>query len=265
MLCVWNMLFCIYSMFGKLNFKGEKMDKLFLVNDAENKTNYAYYGERGIISAYMQKLFVDEKERKDFLLVIQDKHGEPVFKDLVNCISTMTVFSEFCLGNIGFGNPDGAIYFECGNRKFFIFVEAKMESYEDSCKKASKDEDGYNSTIKGQLELKWRFINAVRSNSEHKQYVEESDDVAECFKDDCYYKRNTKLNRRLHKDDNLNKFIEKYINNAEIYFLAITLETGGNPFVTRFKDFPENIKESLNVLWCDMLMIKRKIESELKK
>jgi hypothetical protein len=89
------------------------------------------------------------------------------------------VLTEFDLGKVGFGCPDGGLLIESGNGNgTFIFVEGKQVEYERSSIRPQSwawvDEQmrqgqksairmkiaGFNSSINGQLELKWRFANA---------------------------------------------------------------------------------------------------------
>lgn len=78
---------------------------------------------------------------------------------VTNCIS----IGEFDLGKkMGFGCPDGGFLMKIGRESVFAFVEGKRCSFAkafmtpnpDSCK-------GFNSSLNGQLELRWRFVNCL--------------------------------------------------------------------------------------------------------
>lgn len=70
-------------------------------------------------------------------------------------LEDIVLFSELDFGNQGFGKPDGAMFFRSGGCPFFVFFEAKLnQSYRQSCSPGAS----YNSSIKGQLELKWRAM-----------------------------------------------------------------------------------------------------------
>jgi hypothetical protein len=92
------------------------------------------------------------------------------------------VLTEFDLGIVGFGCPDGGVLIDSGNgNRTFIFVEAKQVEYnknfikpqdwawvDDQVRRGNMSAvrekiQGFNSSINGQLELKWRFRNAFRA------------------------------------------------------------------------------------------------------
>ena len=87
--------------------------------------------------------------------------------------------TEYELGPQGFGTPDGSVHITTPDRHFFVFVEAKCDSFAMSCRQpplktvddlSAPDldidrlcrENTFNSSLNGQLELRWRFVNAFR-------------------------------------------------------------------------------------------------------
>ena len=109
------------------------------------------YSERGLMSYFMFRVL--PARLPEFLRQVSFPDGFPhAFQDLGR-LEEVVLFSELDFGNRGFGKPDGALFFRSGDRRVFVFIEVKLnQSYERSCNAGG----GYNSSIKGQLELKWR-------------------------------------------------------------------------------------------------------------
>jgi hypothetical protein len=137
----------------------------------------------------------------------------------------------------GFGSPDGAIFFCHEEKPVLILIEVKLnESYEQSCNPAAS----YNSTIRGQLELKWRLMRLFTSNNiEEDRYgvrsIVENSTMIDCYKDrDRKYANviNTAtpaLDRRrrlrLVEGEGVAVFFNKYASRCDfrdVFYLAIT-------------------------------------------
>ena len=240
---------------------------------------FGCYSERGLMSYFM---FIDlPKCMPKFLQALNfPKDEKSPFNDIT--ITNAIIFSELDLGKtVGFGCPDGAIYFEYkkGDETIstMILIEVKAnETYEESCKlketKKKKDdlneeensqeyEDGYNSTIKGQLELRWRMKelllnkcfcdNKLNPYSEGKKYLREIEIMRDFYTfknsqphDEFYTDEKNSKNtlaswRRLIINetgkDNDKSGVKKFIDelqkckNEEVYFLVISKDTV-NPF-----------------------------------
>src|SRR5207302_5688722 len=74
------------------------------------------------------------------------------------------------VGLADFGDPDLLIVCRTGSGvSHLVFLEAKAQSYTDSMQQTSRlhtakwgmEQDGFNSSINGQLTLKYRFANAL--------------------------------------------------------------------------------------------------------
>ena len=134
-----------------------KTAKMYMKPSKENpQFEFGCYSERGLMSYFM---FIDLPElMQKFLkaLSFPEGVGSP-FNDIT--ITKAIIFSELDLGKKeGFGCPDGAIYFEHNGKKTMILIEVKAnETYAKSYNPKKKYKKGYNSTIKGQLELRWRM------------------------------------------------------------------------------------------------------------
>ena len=112
-------------------------------------------GERGLISSFLIDL-----SKKPVSSLIDFLSNTIEFKIPLrlnpNNIKKIGIIIEPDLGKQGFGSPDAIIvlHWTTGERKVFI-VEAKLSSFEKSCTVNDRIEKGYNSTLKGQLELNY--------------------------------------------------------------------------------------------------------------
>ncbi|MBA2224691.1 hypothetical protein [Thermogemmata fonticola] len=141
-----------------------------------------FYSERGLL-AYLFHAVLEG----DLSLVLDnamDGTGRKL-REVVGPVGLHRVLTEFSLGNTGFGNPDGAILTALGQpNTSFVFVEGKPVKFwksfrkpepSDSIQAKLAEADGrrlvrrlvrdYNSKLNGQLELRWRFVNALRASA----------------------------------------------------------------------------------------------------
>lgn len=95
--------------------------------------------------------------------------------------SDTVLLTEFGLGSQGFGNPDNALYCNGDGGECFVFIEAKRDplarkwqapptrTAEELRRVAGRalndlcSGNTFNSSLNGQLELKWRFANAFQA------------------------------------------------------------------------------------------------------
>jgi hypothetical protein len=128
-----------------------------ILKPATPSTRFGCYSERGLMSYFM--FVVLPSQVGDFLADLRFPAGEvKPFDDWRGMQPRSTIFSELNLGSEGFGSPDGAVFVE-GPDPSMVFLETKLnESYEASCRRSD-----YNSTIRGQLELRWRLTELHRS------------------------------------------------------------------------------------------------------
>ncbi len=143
------------------------------------KTSIWMYSERGILSYLYHYILVREPK------YILDRAENIIGQKLSNYLSfkphSYTIFTEFELGSKGFGCPDGALLIEGHCRKAFVFIEGKARTFtkefqypEEVAEKIKsldpssiefkkvKNRNNYNSSINGQLELRWRFVNCLQ-------------------------------------------------------------------------------------------------------
>ena len=247
-----------------------KTAKMYMKPSKENSQfEFGCYSERGLMSYFM---FIDLPElMPKFLKALSFPEGvESRFNDIT--ITKAIIFSELDLGKtVGFGCPDGAIYFEHNGKKTMILIEVKAnETYAKSYNPKKKYKKGYNSTIKGQLELRWRMKELLfnecfcndelkKCNEEKKKYLREIGSVRDFYlKDedekvkpqphDRFYTKNKMDDenslaswRRLIINDGKESGVKKFIDELqgcenEVYFLVISKETE-NPF-DKVSDLP---------------------------
>lgn len=196
-------------------------------------TTFACYSERGLVGYFMLRVFPTDPV--GFIRQIENGAGEKPFATLQpDRISNLTIFSELCFGSKhGFGNPDGAIYLEASGQSTFFLYEAKLnETYCKSCQGKS-----YNSTIQGQLELKWRLLalfhqGAFQTHKGKKYVVETPAFVQEYAKDDRFYapkppKQASGLGafRHLCFNGGVKTILDSYVNKCQpdqVFFLIST-------------------------------------------
>jgi hypothetical protein len=201
------------------------MAKLILKTHGD--VTFACYSERGIIAHLMYRVIPVRLD--DVLNTMKFPRGaaRPFNEVKPGELREITIFSELDFGTEGFGKPDGAVAFTLNDRRYMIFLEGKAnEKYADSCKEKQPQErkekltlleelaqalegaraeepsapegatstEGYNSTLRGQLELRYRAIRLF------KQYRDESVERREHKREmrDCL--RETKRVKEFYRD-----------------------------------------------------------------
>jgi len=130
-----------------------------LIKKETSMATFECYSERGILSYFMFRFLPHSQNIYWFLSRLHFPKETPVVLP-TSGVENLTIFSELSFGQEGFGLPDGAIYFEHEGKASMIFLEGKTnETYAKSCKGKS-----FNSTIKGQLELRWRMVSLYKSH-----------------------------------------------------------------------------------------------------
>jgi hypothetical protein len=137
------------------------------------------YSERGWMSFLFWHVLADDL---DFVLDNStNQDGEPL-RTVIGAFESHTTLTEHELGPQGFGTPDGAFTTVAPDRRCYVFIEAKQGSFADSYRPpdpktveelSAPDLDmdrlcegnKFNSSINGQLELRWRFVNALRASA----------------------------------------------------------------------------------------------------
>ena len=275
-----------------------KTAKMYM-KPSKTDIQFGCYSERGLMSYFM--FIVLPELMPKFLKALRFPNcDENLFEKIKNeDITNAIIFSELDLGKtVGFGCPDGAIYFEYNGKKTMILIEVKAnEIYEKSYNPKKEYKKGYNSTIKGQLELRWRMKelllnecfcndNPNEYNDKKKTYLREIGSVRDFYlKDedakvkpqphDRFYTKNKMDDenslaswRRLiinetgkDKDESgVKKFIDELqkCKNEDVYFLVISMDEK-NPFFCDDQNKPRNSK----VVFPQCSTIKKKPDIEL--
>jgi len=201
------------------------------------------YSERGLLSYFMFRVLPVTDQLTKFLGQVKfpDNRTSPFKKIHSGELQNVTLFSELDFGNRGFGKPDGAISFRHKDHQFLIMIEVKLnQSYEASCATAH-----YNSTIRGQLELKWRLMTILKSNKPTEtvlgvNYIFENVDMIRSYRsiDVEMYRTNEPVEslginrRRLRPIGGVGDFVRDFVEPCpfqNIYYLALT-DDNANPF-----------------------------------
>jgi hypothetical protein len=207
------------------------------------------YSERGLLSYFMSRVL--PVRLTEFLKLAQTDDGNCPFAGMEQA-RAVTLLSELDFGNEGFGKPDGAISFRHNDRQFLILIEVKLNhSYQASCEMPA-----YNSTIRGQLELKWRLMKLFTSDQikpeNNVRYVVENDDMIHCYKHhDPMYPPNVNVanlgrgrRRRLRLVEGVGDFFRDYVEPCafkDIFYLALTRDDKN----------PLDGEQNLRPLCCD--------------
>ena len=115
------------------------------------------WGERGIIASFFADMNLWGRERDWAALLSAVDIAAPNFPRMIDDV---TVMVEPDFGNLGFGHPDAVMVVRNGGDAFVIILEAKRQAFVSCCRKRRGDQ-GYNSTLKGQLELNHMLALAV--------------------------------------------------------------------------------------------------------
>ncbi|MDB5350153.1 MAG: hypothetical protein JWN86_1400 [Planctomycetota bacterium] len=208
-----------------------------ILKPATPTTRFGCYSERGLMSYFM---FVALPTHVgDFLADLRFPEGVAnPFEHERATHPQSTIFSELNFGSEGFGCPDGAVFVE-GPDPSMVFLETKLnESYEASCRKSD-----YNSTIQGQLELRWRLTELHRSRRHRVHggttYIQETADFRAVYEegDAAFYRHESRQDeawrgswRRLRILDGVKAFLDLLaLCEQRVYFCAITKDER-NPF-----------------------------------
>lgn len=201
-----------------------------ILKSATPTTRFGCYSERGLMSYFM--FVVLPTQVGDFLADLRFPAGvSSPFVDQKGTQPPAIIFSELNFGNEGFGCPDGAVFVEAP-LPAMVFLETKLnESFITSCGGAS-----YNSTIRGQLELRWRMTELHRSKSHQvykgTTYIQENAGFKAIYKelDSAFYGHENRQDeawpgswRRLRIAEGVKTFLDLLAQCGErVFFCAIT-------------------------------------------
>ena len=203
--------------------------------------NIQWYGERGIVNAVVTFISHGDHEGrlerlKKFLKAI--KWGNNNEQSWICEILDFKIVVE--LGLADFGNPDLIIVCkDKDNSRYCIFIEAKVGQYKKSMHSNAKgmENGGFNSSINGQLSLKYRFATALKKDKEDgEQGLSEPKCIYDFYKDKLNDKRRSGP-RKIIKPEIIQTILEplglKGIDIESCYFVAWTWDNDHHIF---FKD-----------------------------
>ena len=254
----------------------------------EENQNLLVYSERGLLSYFFFRILPNNYTM--FLENSINTHGAALVNELD--ITNPVFFTEFELGNNGFGSPDGAIAVGAPGNRSINLIEAKahnavsawtdpniiaarienIEALTDAAIKELCRDNKFNSSLNGQIELRWRFVNAVRSNR-HLGYISErfaelNQQLMRC--DRLYWltrlnPNNDNINewRRLSPDNADNAFLIEAANASQFFFVAITDDANFPGILAQARLFPNNnsaLPENGFVYWCPLSYIQNYLE-----
>jgi hypothetical protein len=219
-----------------------------------------------------------------------DAHHTPL-RALFGICQPHVTLPEYELGPQGFGSPDGSVAIDATGGRFFTFVEAKdipfMESYQqpptmtaDRLTSAEANIDRlcrqncFNSTINGQLELRWRFTNAFQAAvaAGHELVTEQRIHVpSEIVAADRFYWRHrlqpTKAKewewRRVDMEGNLN-CLYRLMRGRRFLLLAVTADQAIPDFehtLRLFDDKGKPVEVMERVFWLSRQLIEAKLQA----
>ena len=145
------------------------------------KTETIGYSERGLVNALVKFLTANPDQTADFLKTFhfRGKGQDAGIANLSEELVRATFFIEPGLGE--FGNPDILLlaYFRRPTQPYVFFIEAKTGTYRDSAlmNSTGMQSRGFNSSINGQLSLKYRFFRALVAWDGESRVLEEPEGI----------------------------------------------------------------------------------------
>jgi hypothetical protein len=143
----------------------------------DNIPRLCHYGERGILNSIVTHLHRDSSfpnVTKKFLKAIKWAKGAK--QEWIEKVSDARIIVE--LGLAQFGDPDLIIVCKTHEGEIHcLFIEAKAKTYEESAidNEQGMAIPGYNSSINGQISLKYRFAKALNAFKEGNNLIEEAE------------------------------------------------------------------------------------------
>jgi len=207
----------------------------------ENLSQVYWYGERGIMNAIITHLTRDGDATggiKILLSAVSWADGQvPVW---IETIESVTLIVE--VGLADFGDPDLLIVCRTPSTRKLVFVEAKVVSYIDSMQSTAPSvgarwgmtQIGFNSSINGQLSLKYRFAKALSRWDGNAPAIAESSAVFDAYKSRLNDSDAKAPGRTLAKPSILNRIFKPLrlfgIGEENCCYVALTWDTESNVF-----------------------------------
>jgi hypothetical protein len=211
-----------------------------------------WYGERGIVNAviaHIQRAADAILPIKQLLSAVQWADGtSPAWVREVNAAS---VFVEW--GWADFGNPDLLLVLRTADGSRCVLIEAKVGPYMLSMRpnRTGMREPGFNSSINGQLALRYRFAKAVETAKPEALAIEEPAALLQQYRARLGDPRS--LPRRLVKSEVVNEMLRKNqllgISEERWVYVTLTWDAAEraffrDPFVAKHDGLPCFLSES---------------------
>lgn len=208
-------------------------------------STFSMWGERGLIATFFADLNqLAEPEMINNFLQIVEFPERPMISSLSPVAIHYIIEPDFA--NTGFGHPDAVIALEYRDSHAVIIVEAKRTDLANACVPCSqRGQQGFNSTLNGQLELDYCLAMALSEYHEGATELVEPEWVLS-----SPYKSDRKgMLRRLKNPVVLEDVVSQIggIPLDQYYFLVITNDEQ-NPFLVSEDYLPELFKPELSGL-----------------
>jgi hypothetical protein len=208
---------------------------------AQHLPQVFWYGERGIINAIIGHLTRSGDATlsvRSLLSAVLWASGQT--PEWVERINSVTIVVE--VGLADFGDPDLLIVCHTSKATKLVFIEAKVVSYVDSMQSTSPSvgsrwgmtQIGFNSSINGQLSLKYRFARALSQWDGTRPAISESPAVFAGYRSRLNDSEAKAPGRTLAKPSILNRIFKPLrlhgIPEEDCCYVALTWDTASNAF-----------------------------------
>jgi len=210
------------------------------------KSTFSMWGERGLIATFFADLnqLAEPETINNFLQIVEFPE-----RPMISSVSPVAIHCiiEPDFANTGFGHPDAMIALEYHDNRAVIIVEAKRTDLASACVPCSqRGQQGFNSTLNGQLELDYCLAMALSEHHEGDTELVEPEWVLS-----SPYKNERKGRIRRLKNRAVLEDVVSLIGGVpsdRYYFLVITNDEQ-NPFLRVSDDIlPELFKPELSGL-----------------
>ena len=209
-----------------------------------------WYGERGIVNAMISHISRPETIVESIKSLLSEIcWGSGATPHWVGEIQNVALVVE--VGLADFGDPDLLVVCCTSTGIKLVFVEAKVVSYTDSMQSTSASaatrwgmlQVGFNSSINGQMTLKYRFAKALSRWDGLTSAIVEDEAIFRAYVERLNDSPSKSPGRRLVKDKILKRIFKRLglngISEDSCYFVALTWDARANAFF-RSKDVPND-------------------------
>jgi hypothetical protein len=236
----------------------------FLINNLKEivsmESNFLMWGERGLVATLFMDLM--ELSKTDNSVWVKFFNEIIEIEEPLNLnIEKVDIIIEPDFGNAGWGHPDVVISVKIKgqNERKIFFIEAKRVTFGKACEnKTKRGENGFNSSLNGQLELNYSFTHALMAwNNNPNTAIEDPDWILT-----TEYDKDRQGNKRVLKNPHVleDVIVEYGLKTTTIenyYHIALTTDTT-NPLMNLNPVFQPELFDS-NGDDCWNKLIKKQI------